>query len=251
MNRLRILVVNNNGSEAERLAGQLAGAQHSALAARGLEEASEALFVQKFDAVLLGPELPAEAVRQFTAKLRELERGQPTAAPAPVLSISAQIPDGRAWCAGEQGIDAYLAESFQSSALIEAVTSLAAAIACGGAPNLEGSVRLPIFEIERFCDQVGQDADLMREIVDLFLVEAPAQLIEMGQAIADGDFQRTGRIAHTIKGSLATLHAQQARSHAQQLESAAKAEDGAQCRGFLSALEQDLEILEPRLLSLG
>lgn len=250
MNRLRVLVVDDNGPEAERLAGRLASAEHSALAACGLQEASEALFVQKFDAVLLSPELPADAVQEFTTKLRELERGQRSAARAPVLSISAQIPDGRTWCAGEKGIDAYLTESFQPPALIEAVTSLAAAIGRGGEPDGERSLELPVFEIERFRDQLGQDTDLMAEIAGLFLAEAPGQVIEMREAIAAGDFQRTGRIAHTIKGSLATLHAEQARSHAQQLESAAKAGDGAQCRESLSALEYDLEILEPQLLSL-
>ncbi len=251
MSRLRVLVVNENGSEAERVAGRLTTAQHSALAACGLEEASEALFVQKFDAILLGPELPADAVEEFTTKLRELERAQPGAAPAPVLSISAQIPDGRTWCAGDQGIDAYLAESFQASALIEAVTSLAAAIACGALPNREASVQLPVFEPERFREQVGQDADVMREIIELFLMEAPGQLIEMREAMCAGDLQRAGRVAHTIKGSLATLHAQQARAHAQQLESAAKVKDETQCRVSLSALERDLEILEPQLLLLA
>lgn len=250
MNRLRVLVVNSDGPEAERLAGRLASAEHSALPACGLEEASEALFVQKFDAVLLGSELPADAVQEFTAKLRELERGQRSASPAPVLSISAEIPDGRTWCVGDQGIDAYLAESFQPPALLEAVTSLAASIARGDEPSGKANAPMPVFERERFRDHVAHDADLMKEIINLFLAEAPAQIIEMREAIAARDLERTGRIAHTIKGSLATLHAQQARSRAQQLETAARAGNAAQCRESLSALEYDLELLEPELLSL-
>jgi HPt (histidine-containing phosphotransfer) domain-containing protein/CheY-like chemotaxis protein len=250
MNKLRVLVVNSDGQEAERLAGRLASADHAALPATGLEEASEALVVQKFDAVLLGSELPADAVQEFTAKLRELERFQRSAAPAPVLSISAQVPDGAGWCAGERGIDAYLAESFQPPALQEAVTNLAASLARCGEPAANIRPELPVLEIERFREQVGRDENLMREIIDLFLAEAPAQVSELREAIAAGDFERSARTAHTIKGSLATLHAQQARSDAHRLESASRAANIAQCRESLECLEHDLEILEPQLLSL-
>lgn len=250
MNRLRVLVVNSSAPEAERMADRLASADHSALPASGLEEACEALFVQKFDAVLVGAELPADAVQEFTAKLRELERGQRSGTPAPVLSISAQVPNGSAWRAGEQGIDAYLPESFRPVEFVEAVTSLADSISRKSEPASQIASKLPVFETERFYEHVARDKDLMKEIIDLFLSETPAQMIELREAIAGGDFKMVERIAHTIKGSLATLHAQQARSRAQQLESGGKNGDLEQCHESLSGLESDLEALEPQLLSL-
>jgi HPt (histidine-containing phosphotransfer) domain-containing protein/CheY-like chemotaxis protein len=249
MNKLRVLVVNDDGQKAEHLAQRLESADHSALPAAGLEEAREALFVQKFDAVLLCSQLPADGVAEFAAKLRELERGQRRAVPAPVLSISSHIPNGADWCAGEGAIDGYLAESFQSAVLSEAVTSLAAAIAQASEQSSSVSSELPVLEIEEFRAQVGQDPDLMREIIDLFLLEGPSQVIELRQAMANGDFERAARLAHTIKGSFATLHAQRARSHAQQLETAARERNTTQCRESLSGLEYDLEVLEPQLLA--
>jgi HPt (histidine-containing phosphotransfer) domain-containing protein/CheY-like chemotaxis protein len=249
MNKLRVLVVNSDGEEAERLAGRIASADHTALPATGLKEASEALGVQKFDAVLVGHELPADAVREFTEKLRELERRQRSSAPAPVLSISAQVPDGAGWCAGEQGIDAYLSESFQPPVLHEAVSSLAASIA-RGETAAKASSALPVFDIEQFRSQVAQDENLMREIIDLFLAETPAQMNELREAVAAADFERSARTAHTIKGSLAALHTEQARSNAQQLESASKEQHIVQCRQSLTCFERDLEILEPQLVSL-
>lgn len=249
MNRLRVLVVDSNGPEAERLADRLASADHSALPANGLEEASEALFVQKFDAVLLASELPRDGVKEFTAKLRELERGQRSAVPAPVLSISSEVPDGKPWCVGEHGIDAYLAESFLPLTLLEAVASLSASIARGTETGSNAIPELPLFEKEHFFDHVARDQNLMREIINLFLAEAPAQVIELREAVSARDFKRAVRVAHTMKGSLATLHAQSARSRAQQLETAAKDGNAGQCRESLSALEYDLEVLEPQLLS--
>ena len=249
MNTLRVLVVNSDFQEAERLAERLTDAQHTALPANGLEEATEALLVQKFDAILLGSALPTDGIADFTAKLRRLERNQRAAMPAPVLSLSSDVPNGAGWCAGESGVDAYLADSFQPAVLFETVSGLAAALA-SAEPSVNASSELPFFEVGQFRAQVGHDDDLMAELIDLFLMEAPGQLVEMREALAANDFDRLARVAHTIKGSLATFYAVQARTHAQHLETAAKASDTAQARQTLSALEHDLELLEPQLLAL-
>jgi HPt (histidine-containing phosphotransfer) domain-containing protein/CheY-like chemotaxis protein len=256
MNTLRVLVVNNDPEKAERLAGILEGANYMALPASGLEEASEALFVQKFDAVLLGPPLPSDGVAEFTAKLRQLENSQRAAARTPVLSLSADMPEGAAWfasgaeAASATKIDGYVSEACCPAALLEAVTTLAASTSSDGAAAKGGAVAMAVLDAERFREQVGFDPDLLIEIIDLFLAEGPQQVIEMREALAEQDFERVSRVAHTIKGSFGTLHAGLARHHAQELESAARERDTARCRQGLSALEYDLELLEPQLLSL-
>jgi HPt (histidine-containing phosphotransfer) domain-containing protein/CheY-like chemotaxis protein len=250
MNTLRVLVVNSDPQGAERWAEWLASAHHSALPATGLEEASEALFVQRFDAVLLSSPLPLEGIAEFTAKLRTLEKSQRAAVPAPVLSFSSEVPNGADWCAGEQGIDAYLAESFQPSVLCEAVNSLAASLARGDGGEACSQAEGTDLNVEEFRAQVGHDDGLMTEIIELFLGESPQQLIEMCEALEAGDFERLSRVAHTIKGSFATLHAGRARSHAQELESAAKGREAVQCSQILVALEHDLEMLAPQLAAL-
>lgn len=250
MNTLRVLVVDSDPAEAERLARVLADAHHAALPANGLEEASEALFVQKFDAVLLSPPLPSDGIAGFTAKLRALEKSQRTPMPTPVLCLSSQVPGGADWCAGERGVDAYLTDSFQPTALWEAVTSLAAAIARAPASSTEVAPEFPVFEVEQFRAQVCHDDELMGEIIDSFLSESPGQVVEMCEALAASDFERLSRVAHTIKGSFATLHAGVARSRAQDIETAAKNRDAAECAQKLSALERDLALLEPQLQAL-
>lgn len=258
MNTLRVLVVDSDPRQAERLADRLADARHTALPSAGLEEAAEALFVQKFDAVLLGSPLPSDGVAAFVAKLRQLEKRQRGATPTPVLSLCSEIPNGAEWCAGQASavaseaitVDGYLAASFQPAVLCEAITALAAAVARTGESRDEKSSDLPLFEPDQFRAQVSGDEELMREIIDLFLAESPTQIVEMCEALAAGDLDRLGRVAHTIKGSFASLHAGQARSHAQQLETAAKHSDAAECRAALSLLQHDLELLEPLLLAL-
>lgn len=250
MTTLRVLVVNSDAEEAERLAKLLAGADHVALPTTGLEEAAEALFVQKFDAVLLSPPLPSDSIAEFTATLRNLESRQRSATPTPVLSLSPQLPNGAEWCTAELGIDGYLVDSFQPAALCQAVASLAASICRSNNSSARPSSELPVFEVEQFRAQVSQDNDLVCEIIDLFRSESPGQMIEMCEALAAGDFDRLSRVAHTIKGSFAALHAERARCHAQEIETLAKGHDAAECSRALSTLEHDLELLEPQLLSL-
>jgi HPt (histidine-containing phosphotransfer) domain-containing protein/CheY-like chemotaxis protein len=248
MKTLRVLVVNSDSADAARLTELLAGAHHLALPTNGLAEAEEALFVQKFDAVLLGPQLPRDSVAEFTARLRTLESRQRSVTPAPVLSLSPELPNGAEWCECETGVDGYLLDPFQPATLCQAVTNLAESIS--RSTKLDGRRSgLPILDLEEFRAQVSQDNDLMRDIIDLFLTESPGQMTEMCEALSAGDLDRLSRVAHTIKGSFAALHAEQARCHAQDLETAAKSSDAAECAGRLCVLEQDLELLKPRLIS--
>jgi HPt (histidine-containing phosphotransfer) domain-containing protein len=161
-----------------------------------------------------------------------------------------QPPDGTDGRGCEKGIDGYVPESFEPATLAEAVTGLATAIArTADAPAQEGS-NAPLFDATEFRAQVGFDEDLMRELIDLFLNESPCQVVEMREALTAGDFDRLARVAHTLKGSFATFHAAQARTRAQQLETASKAAEAPECRQLLSLLEHDLELLEPELLAL-
>lgn len=72
----------------------------------------------------------------------------------------------------------------------------------------------------------------------------------MRDALLGGQFDLLSRLAHTIKGSLSSLHAMRARAHAQELEYAAKERNEDACWSSLAALEADLAELEPELLAL-
>lgn len=109
---------------------------------------------------------------------------------------------------------------------------------------------LPVFEPEKFMEQVAYDRELSIEIIDIFLGEQGAQLAEMQRALSSGDYRQLYETAHTIKGSLGSLQAALARFHAEELEMAAKNDNHQSCQQSLAALEGDLKALEPKLLSL-
>ena len=252
LNSLRVLLVDADARKSQIISGKLAGANHTVLPASGLEEASDAVSNQKFDAVLLGSPLPADGVADFTGRLRTLEMNQRLSSRTPILSISPDLRDESAWQQSEEaGIDGYLSERFEDKALTVAVASLARMVSAPQEPDERSiSPNLSILEPEKFKAQVAYDRNLLVEIIDLFLSEQLIQIAEMQQALVNRDYDRLYLTAHTIKGSLASLHAAIGRLRAEELEAAAKDHNQQQCEQLLSLLKSDLATLEPALLRL-
>ncbi len=250
MGALRVLLIEKSPEECERISSVLEQANHEVLPAKGFQDACEAVQVQKFDAVLVGsPEV--DEIAEFTGKLRELEKRQHQTGRTAVISFAAGVGDACGSCEGANpGVDGYLPREFEANTFSQVVTMLARAVAHPQQAGHTAVSDLPIFEPEEFQAQVAHDRDLLIEIIDLFLVESVEQLHELRKALAATDYNRLSRGAHTIKGSLASLHAPCARAHAQALELAANQQEEQVCRFSLTALEQDLEILAPHLLAL-
>lgn len=245
MNSLRVLLVDGGSEKSDAISYTLASANHTVLPITGLDEAVEALFVEQFDAVLLASNFPAASLANFTAKLRSVEQSQRIATRIPVLALGSGQGSGEAVC------DGYVHEPIDPVALTEAVRGLAAAL--GKPMELKvssGIDDLPILEPEKFEEQVGYDNELMVEIIDLFLEERKGQVSGMEECVASGDWDSLSKIAHTIKGSLGSLHATRARSRAQELESASRNHEAEVSIKAHRLLLRDLEVLEPELLEL-
>jgi len=242
MNSLRVLLVDGGSEKSEAISTTLASANHTVLPAAGLEEAVEALSVEQFDAVLLASSFPAGNLADFTAKLRRVEQNQGSDTRIPVLTLES---------VSDAGADGFVEEPIDPIALTEAVRSLAQALALPaqlGVASMKND--LPVLEPEKFEEQVGYDNELMVEIIDLFLAESKKDLSEMNSSVANRNWDSLSKIAHTIKGSLASLHAAQARATAQELESAAKNRVADISVRAFHQLVKDLRILEPRLIEL-
>jgi two-component system, sensor histidine kinase and response regulator len=250
MNALRFLLVHSDSHGSGRISSLLTDAHHTVLAAPNLAEAAEALYIERFDAVILDASLPLDEVAQFASSLRRVEASQGLAR-IPMVSVSSETARGVSPGQESPAWDECLHEPLDPAALTEAVTRLAQAVGHPAAqPNPPNMSEFPVLEPEEFEEQVGGDRELMVEIIDLFFEERQRQLPEMRLALANGNFLQLSRLAHTIKGSLGSLRATRARWRAHELEFAAGGEDGNSCRQSFSAFEQDLTALDPELLLL-
>jgi two-component system sensor histidine kinase/response regulator len=251
---LRVLLIENNPGESQRISLLLEGAHHAVLPLHDLKEAAEALEIQKFDAVLVPSDAPDKELKPFTAKLRQLEQNQRSAVRTPILSVSPEVPIDAGWLeTHETSIDGYLPERFEPAVFAKAVESLAGSLLRASSSTPQSSAEpqtLPRFDPDGFQEQMAYDHELAVEIINLFLGECVDQVAEMRQALASGNLPSLSRIAHTIKGSLGSLHAPRSRFYAQELELAAKNGEGRVCGPFLDKLIQELEALRPELIHL-
>jgi len=91
------------------------------------------------------------------------------------------------------------------------------------------------------------DHDLLRQVVELFLEDAPKKVSLIRQAIVNHDSRGLERAAHTLKGSLGTFRAELAIEAAQKLETMGRSGDLSTAREACQTLERRLERLLPIL----
>ena len=219
---------------------RLASSLHSFIVVPTLEEATEALSIQKFDAVLLDAVSPSGSLASFAAVLQGVSRqfGSRTL----FISCSPETSD-RPEVAGS------LSENFDGIELAELVRRLLAESPQNRDLGVSEAPALPAFQPDGFEEQCAGEKELMVEIVDLFFAECETELPAMGEALALNDFGSLSRLAHTLKGSVGALHAPLAHERAQTLELAAKECNTLLCAQTLDALEHDVNDLRIHLLA--
>lgn len=100
-----------------------------------------------------------------------------------------------------------------------------------------------IFNLGEALARVEQDAELFREMAELFLEHGPKDLAEIKTALATSDAAAVGRFAHRLKGAVLQFCAPATLDAAAQMEQAGKAGDLAAAAGLYVELEAELSRL--------
>lgn len=79
-----------------------------------------------------------------------------------------------------------------------------------------------MFDYASSLAQLNNDADLLDELIKVFIAEMPAHHERLLAALRDKQTESISRTAHLLKGSLGAIGAMQVMQLAQELESAAK-----------------------------
>jgi HPt (histidine-containing phosphotransfer) domain-containing protein len=107
-----------------------------------------------------------------------------------------------------------------------------------------------IMDRELALCRVGGDLGLLKEVAAIFLAEYPKGLADLQGALAAGDAYKFERVAHGLKGSVATFGAQLAVDAAFRLEQLGHAQDLATAMSTLHLLDQHLRVLSLELESI-
>jgi PAS domain S-box-containing protein len=249
---LRILVAEDN-SVNQRLAARLLEREgHSVTIANSGQEALEWFEQHPFDLILMDVQMPQVDGLQATARIREKERG--SGHRVPIVAMTAQAAESDRLRCLESGMDAYVTKPVyvpELMKLIESVvlggTFMNANVTSQGSPV---GTQLQQLDESLALSRVGGDAELLKEVVELFLDDYPATFERIKSAVASRDASALEQHAHSLKGSVSTFGAERAFEAAFTLEKQGRSGDLTAAPDGLLQLQKALEALHPELVLL-
>jgi PAS domain S-box-containing protein len=210
---LHILLAEDNKINQQVAAGTLESAGHQVSVVGNGRDALAALFEQSFDLVLMDLQMPDMDGLQATRAIRAREAG--TGRRTPIIALTAHAMQGDQDRCLAAGMDGYVTKPLKREELLAVIEKKALAN-----PLAAPSSRLATdsFDSAALLAQLGNNRSLFREILLLFPSECARLMAELEAAIADKKLERIQNAAHTLKGTLASLHASKAYEDALQLE---------------------------------
>lgn len=100
-------------------------------------------------------------------------------------------------------------------------------------------------------ERVEGDVELLQELVELFLADAPERMAEIRSALAACDGEGLQQAAHSLKGAAANLSALALASVAKHLEDAGRRQDFVVAAQAYAALEAEVDRLQEALSARG
>ena len=199
---LRVLLAEDNPVNQKLASRLLEKHGHAAVVTGNGREALAALEAGGFDLVLMDVQMPEMDGFEATAAIRAQELT--TGGHLPIVAMTAHaLPEDRERCLAA-GMDGYVAKPIQADRLFEAVEGVVGAwgpAAAAATPTDEGSAG-QIVDREAMLALVGGDAELLQDVVGLFLREYPAQLELVRQELVGGNAEGLRRAAHSLKGAV-------------------------------------------------
>jgi CheY-like chemotaxis protein len=193
---LRVLVAEDNAINqrvALRLLQRLG--YRADVAANGLE-VIDAVERQHYDVVLMDIQMPEMDGLQAARWIAQ-RRGADGAPRVIAMTANAMPGDREAYI--DAGMDGYVAKPIDMGDLAAAMTRVAM-LARGGAGSPQQAdevLELPRLEHLRSLQDDSQPG-LVRELIDMFVADAPGHVAALDDAWREGDVQRLGRAAHRL-----------------------------------------------------
>jgi two-component system, sensor histidine kinase and response regulator len=205
--------------------------------------AVEAVATGAFDLVLMDVQMPEMDGKAAARAIRAGERG--TERHIPIIAVTAHAMKGDRESCLEAGMDAYLSKPLRANELLGAIRLMVGAEP--SSPTEAGSggkPKPPAFDVEDALARMEGDKDLLAELIDICLTEAPRMMDDIRRAIDADDPIRLERAAHAFKGSLASLGARTVANDASGLEAMGRTGDITGARARFGDMEHDYRDLE-------
>jgi PAS domain S-box-containing protein len=240
----RILVVEDNPMNQEVMAGILERIGHRVDTVADGSEAVEAAARLPYDLIFMDCQMPVMDGFEATRRIRRTEG---TGRRAPIVALTAfAAPSDQKRCL-EAGMDAYLSKPIQieqlGAVLKEWLVESSAEVSL---PAVDAAVLDGLHKLE-----TPQRPHLVQRLVETFLERTPSSLEEMQQALARGDLERVGHIAHDLKSDSGNLGARTMSNLCAHLQDSARAGQRQESGTLVPRLASEFERVRDELEAYG
>ena len=218
------------------------------IAANGLEVLA-ALYRQSYDVVLMDVQMPEmdgiTATRQICAEWEKEKR------PC-IIAMTANAMEGdRERCLGA-GMDDYISKPVRREALSTALSKCSfpateTIVKQEKAPAPESEIAIDKAVLQELKEMAGDAPEMVVEIIDCYLKDAPRLLDEISQAIEQEQAELLQKSAHTMNSSSASVGAIKLSELCKELEFIGRRETTEGADGILSQVKAEYERVETAL----
>ena len=236
--KLRILLAEDNPMNQVLAVKLMSKYGHTMVVTGNGREALAALDKGRFDLVLMDVQMPEMSGLEAVSLIRQKEKE--TGGHIPVIAMTAYaMKDDKQRCL-DAGMDAYISKPIDKKTLFEAIRNLVGVSIESDVREIEKHSASKIFDEGSVMKYVGGDAELLGEIIKIFMADYPKHLSRIRRAIMDCDAKGLEQAAHAIKGSVANLFASRA------VEASAKLEEMGR-NGALTGAEEACSELDAEI----
>lgn len=202
-------------------------------------EVLTSLGTKAYDLILMDVQMPEMDGFEATAAIRADDRQKDIV----IIAMTANAMEGDRQICLEAGMDDYISKPISAKLLDEKLNQWSAGRKKSGqAPgivkeNSFANIPTEILDVQAILEQLGNDPEILKEILNLFVNDVPGQVIKIREGLDDANMRDIQRAAHNLKGAAANIIAEGVRKAAAEIEHNA---DG----GHMDDIGQNLKNLE-------
>ena len=242
---LRVLVAEDNATNQKLLSAMLDLHGHTVTVVGNGKHAVERATAEPFDVALMDVQMPEMSGLEATAAIRKQEEG--TGRHLPIVALTARAMAGdREQCLAA-GMDAYVAKPVRAAELFSAIDAVLA-----GTPSSPGPTPSPdtpgnSLNVSALLSGFGGRADLVIEVIDVFVADTPAMVARLRRAASESDAGEIAAAAHAIKGSAGLFSQGETYERARALEIRARSGDASNAAAACDEIEASVSRLVSEL----
>jgi signal transduction histidine kinase/DNA-binding response OmpR family regulator len=210
-------------------------------------EAVHAAQESHFDIIFMDCEMPVMDGYAATAEIRQRQKAEDS---TPIIAMTAHAMKGDRERCISAGMDDYISKPIDPETIAKVLRQWLPEAAPvpppTAAPESESS-DLAVLDMKQAMWITGGKMAMFKRIAEVFLLHMPERVEEIQRALAAGDAEECGRIAHSIQGAAASLGGRRVRKAALDIEAIVKEGNADALAGAVQTLLREFDLLQRAL----